>query len=188
MMTSRGNHAPGWQRKRPDRRCGGQAVVEFIIALISILALAAGLLQLTSLMLAHTRTMVAARQEAGEASVQPIAPLSDAEFIRDWEEGSDTVPYTSDDDVVLSSAAAQFANLFAERASTDAGWAYVEMSPSDQISPMRSLLAPSTLFGLVEGHDTETVPLLPAVRTLLYDAESVRVESKVWMTFCGGLY
>lgn len=187
-MMSHASHESGRQRTRPDRRRSGQAVVEFIIALISILALAAGLLQLTALMLAHTRTMVAARQEAGEASVQPIAPLSDAEFIRDWEEGSDTVPYTSDDDVVLSSAASQFASLFAERASTDAGWAYVERSPSDGISPMRTLLAPSSLFGLVEGRDTETVPLMPAVRTLLYDAESVRVESKVWMTFCGGLY
>lgn len=163
-------------------------MVEFIVALVSVLALAAGLIQLTSLMVAHSRAMEKARKDAGLAAVMPIAPLSDPEFIRDWDPGTDTVPYSSDDEVVPSGAESMFETLFIERASTDSGWDFVAMSPSDKVTPLRTSLAPSAGFGMVEGSHTETVPLMPAVRSLLYDAPSVRVESRVWMTFCGGLY
>jgi hypothetical protein len=163
-------------------------MVEFLIALVAVLVLAAGLLQLTALMLAQSRTMTKARKDAGIAAVQPLVPLSSAKFIRDWEEGFDTVSYSADDRVVLSSAASQFENLFVEKASTAPGWAYVGLSPSDRITPMRTILAPSSFFGLVDGHSEETVPLLPAVQSLLYRKSGIRVESKVWMTSCGGIY
>ena len=176
------------RQKTPADGRRGQAIVEFIVALVSILVLAAGLLQLTALMLAHSRTMVEARKDAGAASVQPLAPLSSPDFLKDWAPGNDAVPYTSDDRAVPSGAASQFEVLFVEHASTPAGWTQVVRSPSDRLTLLRSSMAPSSYFGLVEGSDGETVPLLPAVRSLLYNAGSVRVESKVWMTFCGGLY
>lgn len=166
----------------------GQAMVEFIVALVSIVVLAAGLLQLTSLMLAQSRTMVEARGDAGEAAVQPAAALSDPEFIKDWENGYDMVPYTVDDEVIESAAESSFRNLFVERAAPSTGWDFVEQSPSDRISTMRTLLSPATQFGLVDGSAAETVALMPAVRSLLYDAESITLRSKVYMTFCGGLY
>jgi hypothetical protein len=163
-------------------------MVEFIVALAAVLTLAAGLLQLTALMLAHTRSMEKARREAGIAAVGPISPLSDPDFIKDWEPGTDTVPYSSDDEMVRSGAASMFETLFVERSSTAGGWTHVARSPSDRVSPLRTTLAPSAGFGMVDGSYGETVPLMRAVRSLLYDAPSIRVESTVWMTFCGGLY
>ncbi len=170
------------------RNRAGQAIAEFIVSLVAILVLAAGLLQLTALMVAQSRTMVKARKEAGIAAVQQVAASSDPDFIKDWEAGSDGVTYTADDTADQSVAATDFNNVFVEKASTDDGWIYIEDSPSDLISPMRALAAPSSFFGLVDGYDDETVSLLPAVQSLLYNKESIHVESRVWMTFCGGLY
>jgi hypothetical protein len=170
------------------RARAGQSMVEFIVALVAVLTLAVGLLQLTSLMVAHTRSMERARREAGIAAVYPIAPISAPDFIRDWEPGTDTVPYSSDDEMVRSGAASMFETIFVERASTGGGWTHVARSASDRVTPLRTTLAPSAGFGMVDGSHGETVPLMPAVRSLLYDAPSIRVESTVWMTYCGGIY
>lgn len=187
-MMARGNNARVRGNGFSMHGCNGQAIVEFLISLVAILVLAGGLLQLTALMAAQSRTMVQARKEAGVAAVQQVAELSDPEFIKDWQAGNDAVTYTADDVAEASDAGDEFENLFVEKASTAGGWPYIEQSSSDKISPMRTLADPSACFGLVDGHHEEDVQLLPAVRSLLYDKESILVESKVWMTFCGGIY
>jgi len=68
------------------------------------------------------------------------------------------------------------------------GWHIIQQAPGDQLSMLHGTPNPSQLFGLVEGQAEEDVPLLPAVRSLLYDADSIDVESRVWMTWTRGIY
>jgi hypothetical protein len=47
---------------------------------------------------------------------------------------------------------------------------------------------PHLLFGLVEGRADDTVELWPVVRRLLYQADSVDIEGRVWLVWTKGIY
>jgi hypothetical protein len=163
--------------------------VEFIVAIVSALVLAAAMLQLTSVMLAHNRVTTAARRQAGIRAMQAIPPISSPALIRDWDPSADGHAYTSDDTSIPSAAGGQFAVAIVERAASSAsGWSQISQSRSDQVTPLRGNLAPCPLFGLVDGHDREYVPVISAVQSLLYGVTQIEVDSRVWMTVSGGFY
>ena len=167
-------------------------MVELMVGLVSILAIFAGLMQMVSLSRARHDTQHEARSEAGEAALDPfssgVGQLSGAATIRDWDSGSDGLRHTRDDRSTGGDAS-RFSRDIVQPASPDpAGWAIIESAPGDQLSPLLDQHNPAALFGLIEATESETVPLLPAVRSLLYDADSIEVESRVWMTWTKGIY
>lgn len=171
---------------------GGQAIVEFVIGLVAVLALLAGLFQIASLIKSHTDVMVEARRQAGELANTDLDPgqvlLSDAQYIRDWQESGDGKRYTRDDSSTPADAAA-FAARFTGKAVPDAAaWSVLGQAPGDRLSALNGAPNPSPFFGLVEGYCSTNVPLLPAARHLFYAAESVDVQCKVWMTWTKGMY
>lgn len=170
----------------------GQALVEFLVGIIAVLVLFAGLLQLSSLNKTHTDTMVAARREAGERAMLNLGNqmdiLTNPDYILDWEEGPDTSRH-SHDDVSTSADPSLFQNEIMDNAVADpAHWNILDQLPGNDLSALRNSLTPSAEFGLVRGHDEETIALLPAVQHLLYSASSINVETEVWMTWTQGMY
>lgn len=163
-------------------------MIEFIIALVAILVLAASLLQIASLGRAHTEAMVNARREAATRALSPVSFLADAAYISDWEEGGDESRYTPDDEMVEDEGLS-FQNMIVNRASPDdEGWDTYDEVPQNPFSGLRGTANPSSVFGLTSGEADETVPLLPAVQNLLYDADSVNVRCEVWLTRMEGIY
>ncbi|MFO7871807.1 MAG: hypothetical protein R6V03_10305 [Kiritimatiellia bacterium] len=180
-----------FNRKR-KRDCGGQAMVEMVAALIAILVLTAGLLQVIGLGKTHTDCMVQARSDAGRKAISSFAGeslfYSDPDYIGGWEEGPDGKRHTRDDKPVRV-APAEFNSRIVERSvKNESEWKLIERSPDDSLPGMRYSPNPSVHFGLVRGYSSEEVPLLPAVRHFLYRASSVEVESEVWMTKMGEIY
>jgi hypothetical protein len=167
-------------------------MVELMVALVSIVALFAGLVQMVSLSSARHRTQYQARSEAGAASLDDIggggAQLSDAEYIEDWETGNDERRHTRDDLTTSGDTFPFELQIVAPTSPDEAGWDIIEQAPGDQFSMLLGAFNPAPLFGIVEGEADEEVPLLPAVQSLLYDAESIEVESRVWMTWTRGIY
>jgi hypothetical protein len=171
---------------------GGQAVIEFVIGLVAILTLLAGLFQLASLIRTHTDTMIEARRQAALLAAQDlgpgVVPVSDAEYIRDWQAGGDAKPYTRDDDSTPASAASFNSVILDKAVPDDAAWTVMGQAPNNRFSGIHNLPNPSTYFGLFKGSDARTVDLLPAARHLFYDADSIEVRCDVWMTWTKGLY
>ncbi|MBL7077046.1 MAG: hypothetical protein ISS31_06215 [Kiritimatiellae bacterium] len=167
----------------------GSAMIELIIGLVSIVALFAGLVQMVSISRARHDTQYEARSEAGAESLSDLgALLSDAEYIEDWDAGNDDRRHTRDD-YAASGDSFAFNGAIVEMSSPDSdGWTIIEQAPGDQLSMLRSAPNPAQVFGLVEGTAEEDVPLLPAVQSLLYDADSIEIESRVWMTWTRGIY
>ncbi len=167
-------------------------MLELIVALVSIVALFVGLVQMVSLSSARHRTQYQARSEAGAAALDDLsgggAQFADAEYIEAWETGEDGRRHTRDDTTTPGDTLAFDLQVVSATSPDEAGWQVIEQAPGDRLSMLRGAYNPAPLFGIIEGTAHEEVPLLPAVRSLLYDAESVDVESRVWMTWTRGIY
>ncbi len=167
---------------------GGQALIEMIVGLVAMLAIFAGLLQVTTLTRAHADTQVAARQEAGNNALNMLYRDGHARFIRDWNEAADRKRYTRDDEAEDGDTG-RFRGVIVDRAAGDMGdWNALDRIPLNAVSRMRAGQEPIEAFGLVRGYDSREVSLLPAVQSLIYRAKSIDVESEVWLTWSTGIY
>lgn len=179
-----------WRIPFRDGARGGQAAVELIVGLVAILVLFAGLLQVSSLVKAHTNTMVAARAEAGEQAMLagPMLPLP--RYVRDWETGDDGKRHTPDDTWTGGNAARFSDEVIARTVAADAEWRTwddLDNKPNP-VAGMRSTFNPSAHFGLVRGDAETRTDLVPAVRHLIYDAPHIELATEVWMTWTTGIY
>lgn len=163
-------------------------MVEFVVGIIAVLILFAGLMQIASLTKTHTDTMVEARRLAAEQAVIDMDTLSPSEYILQWRNGADGKPYTRDDEYGNADPGA-FGERMVERASaTAAGWDVIDLAPNDDISYLHNNPDPSSSFGLVKGSAHGTVDLLPAFQKFIYAAPRIDVGCDVWMTQTKGLY
>ena len=192
-MTLRIENKAGKPRRSPGARNAlsakaGQAVVEFVVGLVVVLVLLAGMLQLAALTKAQTDTMVEARRRAGEEAVDVNVPMDDPEFIRDWEAGADGFRHTADD-AYSSGDAIDFQAVVVEHAVDDPDdWRVLDEAQTTHVSDLHRGVNPVDFFGLLRESSSETVELMPAVRELIYDKDSITVRSDVWMTWTKGIY
>lgn len=164
-------------------------MVEFVVALIAIMILLAGLVQIGTLTRAHADAQTAARQEAGQLALSDLyVGAADIQYIYDWAPGGDGRRYTRDD---VADAFFMGSNIVASVA-TIVGYGEPEeleaLRPGNPVSALATEPNSALLFDLVKGEESETVDTLPAIRSLVYDQPTVTVESEVWLTWAEGLY
>lgn len=162
----------------------GQAMVEFVVALVSILVLLVGLTQVSQLGLLHSETMRKARREAGLQALQDVQNWSAPDYIRDRTPGGDSRRYSRDD----GSTAANPADLSSHIIAYANPVTLQGMVPGNQVSALGNNSFPQLSLGFVRGNSMETTNLLPIVRHLIYNANSVDVQCDVWMTWTKGIY
>ncbi|MCX7590784.1 MAG: hypothetical protein N2255_04065 [Kiritimatiellae bacterium] len=176
-------------------------MIEFLVGLVAVLAIFAGLLQILELAKVQTDTMVVARRKAGELAMLDLDPgqtlISGAAYIRDVKPGVDGEPYTPDDDLSDRADAGAFSATIVERAvpgalgspEHNAAWQGIMGNAHEKrLSLLRGQPNPSSMFGLVQGRETKTVELIPAFRSLIYRADRIEMKSEAWMTWTKGLY
>ena len=165
----------------------GQAIVEFAAGLVAVLVLVAGLLQVASLSAARTDAMVQARKAADSTAMLDIPLYVPSPFIKHWDEGPDRKAYTRDDDFSTGDMPG-FRNSIVDRTSPDeSGWDIMSAIPRNDIATLRES-AVSPVFGLVQGEASRSFEILPAFRKLIYNAETITVKARVWMTRTRGIY
>lgn len=177
----------GGQATPKASHCGGQAMIEFTIALVAIMAVIIGTLLLNRMEWAHTRTMTTARATAGALALDLIYQSSlDAKFISDWEAGADNIHYTPDDEPDLDGTAISLVGDIIANAGLD----NVSSLPTNTITRLQSSPAPLNEFYLVKGNESMAVDLsaIPAVRHLISGEPSISVESEAWLVWTGGIY
>ena len=174
-----------------DTRHAGQAMIELMAGLVVVLAVFAGLLQIASLTRTHTEANVEARREAGSLTMLDTLdglPLTMPDYMRDRFEGPDTRRH-SRDDTFDNANPANFDGLITQQTAPDqAGWDALNSVPGNAVSGLNGNPNPVAMFGLVRGQEEDQVELIPAVRSLLYHADSIDVEGKAWMTWTKGIY
>jgi hypothetical protein len=176
------------KQNKQSRRRNGQAMVEFLIALVAILALFAGLLQVMTLSTTQTEVMNNARQEAGRRAISSAIVLDTPDYIQEWDAGADDSSYSVDDEFTHANEGAFLMTVFDTAAERSSDWNVLGQSSGNEISILRFSPSTATRLGLVQGTDSQTVPLLPAVKHLIYDANDIDVEATVWMPRTTGIY
>jgi hypothetical protein len=166
----------------------GQAIIEFIVALISVVVLAAGCLQLAVLTRTHTDLMEEARAEAGEKAMSLQSMAVSPDYILDRTEGSDLKRYSADDEFTTASQSAFQSIIVSKAANNPTGWSLMNQAPNTALPDLRQTWSPVSAFGLVRGSAQQSVPLLSATQHMIYGQGEIEVKCTVWMTWMKGIY
>ncbi len=163
----------------------GQAMVEFSVALVVVLVLLAGLIQLGQLSHAQTKTMIEARTAAGRLAMAEGMPIAEpAALISDWITGPDQRRYTHDDAVTVFGNAYTLPDEIIERTQLDD-------IPNEQDYTLSTLMTTPWLpgnFFMVKGEAFESVAILPIIRRLVYTHPALVVAGDACLVWNGGIY
>jgi hypothetical protein len=166
------------------RHRSGQALTELVVALVALLVLVAGIIQISLLGLLQTRAMTEARRQAGAKAMLDVAPFAGPEYIADRDVGDDQTSYSRDDGFSRGDVGVFQAGIVRYSRPADLD----RQQPGNRFGELARSPFPHLQFGLVEGESHATTNLIPIVRTLLYRADEVEVEGKAWLTWTKGIY
>lgn len=169
------------QTRIKDRQ--GSALLEFTIGLIPLMVLVVAMVQIVSLARARMEALREAREQAGMLSTLPLQSLSSPSYIRDWDLGPDERHMTADDSPILGSSGAFVSTVVGRSVASEADWDVLNGAPASALNQLRQSGDAMSTFGFVQGESEASVALLPAVRSLFYDAEQIDVRAEVWMSW-----
>jgi len=172
-------------RKSKISSTAGQAMVELTIAVVAIMALAAGMLLLNRIEWARLSALVAARGNAGAlAMAKDYTGVPDPQFISDWQAGPDEKRYTPDDQAIPDLNAVPLVRGIVY----DAGG--LSIIPDNALYNLGSAAEPLDQFYLVKGRESVSVDLsdIPAVSSLLTKEPTLTMQEKAWLTWTEGIY
>jgi hypothetical protein len=161
--------------------------VEFTVALVAAIAIAAGLLMLNRIELSRINTIIKARTEAGELALSPLyAGSLDARFILDWEPGADEARYTQDDQASQDYLSPPLIETIVD----NSGINDIDALPTNIFYRLALNPNPITEFYLVKGSESMSVDLsdIPAVRNMLTREPVIPLKSEAWLTWTEGIY
>ncbi len=180
------SHFPRFTFHFPLAR-SGQAMVELVAALVCILVVLAGLLQIVLLSTADTDTLVEASARAASRAASPLALAASLPVIENWTPGRDGLEQTRDD-VAQRGSLARVQGVVASPTAPGGDWSAVEAARHGRLAELHHGLLPSTTFGLVRGNASRTVEVLPVAHALFGLRSPMEIENEVWMSTLGGLY
>lgn len=161
-------------------------MIEMVVGLVALLAIFAGLIQISRLARARTEAMNEARKKAGEYAVSAVrqSESPDPLFIYENDAGDDGRNFSADDESRPIASALAMNQLMGPLRPDALG----ARAPNNEITDLYHDSAPVLAFDLVHAREkSETIPLMPVVRHLLYDRENIQVTADAWMTWTRGL-
>ncbi|GEM_PF-789735 len=166
----------------------GQAVVEFCVGIVCMLIVIGGILQLGKMGIARTDARVQATARATSRSMMSqdeAGGLSLPPYLRRISEGGDSYSY-SEDDVKIGGDEQALYDRVARKMHPDSVGLY---APGSDVAGMSDPTEMMLGMGLVQGLGYElNIPVLPIVRKLIMDDNSVDIQVQVWMTRTGEMY
>jgi hypothetical protein len=164
----------------------GQAMIEMVVAMVAILLLIVGLLQLGLLSHAHTQSMLEARERADASALNPDYQhmFSNPPYLQDWNPGPDGARYSVDDQPVSGPAQDIPAYVSTHALPTPlAAWA-----GPNPVGDVHASAHVTDAMLFVEGESqSDPVPMYPLIRNLVVQNESIRMSHRVWMPWTRGL-
>jgi len=159
-------------------------MVEFVVALVCILVLVAGIIQIAVLGFKQSKLMSEARREAGQKAMLEASSFAGPQFISACTVGPDETAYSLDDGKTEGDVSELTVGVASHAKPDDLN----DFCPDNPVSTLAGSSFPQFLFGLVDSEKTERVELIPIIRELVYGKDAVELKGSVWMTWTKGLY
>ena len=172
---------------QPRRGAPGQAMIEFVVAILLVVIIMAGLLQFVELAGAKGLLLGAIRREAGEQALgQRIVLGAAPDYILDWEPGADAIRHTADDTFDRGIAGNTLQAAVVDRSvANPADWSHLEDARNTAIPDLHTSGQPLGALGFIHAELEEEVTLLPAMRDWLIGKESITVGTELWFPRLG---
>lgn len=172
-----------WVRPAARHPSVGQALMEFVAALVIVVILVAALLQIAALSRERLRALQAARARVASMALadEYQTPSPGPGLLSGWMEGPDGRPMSADDRAMGATPTRLREDVLALAAPGD----LLPMVPGNPVSraAMEDPMVDS--FHLIRANERgDPVMLMPIVRHLLYRADEVAVEADatgVWL-------
>lgn len=165
----------------------GQAIIEFVVGLVGLLVLIAAILQMGYLSFEHNQTMLEAREKTGRLSIGATYGSGDGlpEAIYDWNAGNDEQRYTRDDYPTTMRTPSEHFQEISQYAHPEELQSLVGTSALNHITSSNTYTA---ALGLCTAKErSNSTPLFPIIRQLVYNNDHIEVETETAMTWIGGL-
>ncbi len=169
----------------------GQAMVEFVVALVAVLFVAAGLLLVASLIRADTATFVEATGEAVSRSMS-MGLAASFSPIADWEPGRDGMRHTKDDRARPGNWGRVRRGITVFTA-PDGDWSGTRRLDGasahydDIVNVHDGVLSGSTMR-FMRGYSAQSVETLPVLQVVMGLPPTLTLRNETWMPATGGLY
>ncbi len=169
------------RRAAQPRARAGQAMVEFVIAILAVVIVVAGFFQLMEIVGERGKILRSIRGETGKKALSPGLLLDRPDYIREWKEGKDEFRHTADDESEDGSISVTLgAGVVEHSVPGAADWTYLDNAVNADLASLRGGLSAAAL-GLVHEKETEKIELMPAMRNWIIGKEYVIVGSELWM-------
>lgn len=171
----------------------GQALVEFVIALIGILVLTAGILFLGEAQQADTESLVEATASAVEDSMRHGIPNTFTP-LRDWDAGRDGLRHTKDDRAQHGNWGSLRTQLGGRSFLASGGTGGASLRPDgsslryDNLERFQTGAQDASTFHFHRGQDTRTLTPPTVLERLLGLPSTLTLRNEVWMPSTTGLY
>lgn len=175
------SHTAGARPRDRDPR-GGQALLEFVIALVAILVLVAGLLQIGRLTRVQLNALNEARADAARLAMADLYTrrVPGPQFLFDWDIGPDRARHSRDDIPRPGDPGAVRLMILAHAKPDE----LAVRVPNNPVSNLMNLYPLIDGYALVQGRaEPRSVPLLPVMRHLIYDAEAIDIRADAWLVW-----
>ncbi len=163
-------------------RNSGQAMIEFVIAILVVVIITAGILQFVELAGRKGELLGEIREVAGRRALSATASIGQRpDYILDWEAGSDELRHTADDEMRRGVAGGTLQGaVVANSVRTPADWSYLDQAHNSAIPELNSSPLPTAALGLIHAERYDTITLLPAMRDWLVGKETITVGAELW--------
>lgn len=159
-------------------------MVEFVVALVCILILVAGIIQISVLGLRHSSLMNEARSDAGRDAMRDVSTFAGPLYVSECTVGADGIAFSRDDGKSTGDPADLSIGL--------AGYGHPDdldgYLPGNPVTALSDAEYPQFMFGLIEGRKSDSVDLIPIMREMVYRKDAVDLEISAWMTWTRGIY
>ena len=164
-----------------NARDSGQAMVEFVVAILAVVIVVAGFFQLMEIVGERGAILRSIRGETGKKALSPGTLLDHPDYIREWKEGEDEFRHTADDESESGSISVTLGSgVVAHSVRDSADWPFLDNAVNSDIASLRGGLSAAAL-GLVHEKRTEKIDLMPAMRDWIIGKDHVVVGSELWM-------
>ena len=168
----------------------GQAMVEFVVAVVLIMLVVGGILTVANLQRADAKSMLAATSEAIDSAMGNSIP-DNFSPVKDWNNGPDGYEQTKDDKKI-SGNLSNVRNSITGVVAPNGDWSAFSRSDGDSVvyDDIKQLdkSGGTSTIGMIEAEASETAEIPPAIQRTLGMASEVNVENQVWMPKTEGLY